>query len=283
MSEILYLLSNETEPDVRLSDAILFAALKEHLGDRLEPASAMRYRPGPEPLWGRDPYRSLAARNRMITEAYEDPAVLEALEARILPRHAVQAEMDRIAGTGFGASLRNMRDPEQYVRHCARGDRFSQHETAIRSDKYDHPVLVCPNRSLEYVRRFLIVAGVVAAETPYRFCAETPTDLLRSGADLLQAEDFMSPLTEEDPVWRDLQRQAAEELLARFPLRSGAIDVGLRITADGEVSPHVQEVIAAPPGAFDTFYADVRAYAAAVAERILVLEPGLEGPEGPEP
>lgn len=93
----------------------------------------------------------------------------------------------------------------------------------------------------------------------------------------------MSPLTEEDPVWRDLQRDEADQLLARFPLRSGAIDVGLRITADGEVTPHVQEVVAAPPGAFDTFYADVRAYAAAVAEHLFVLEPGLEGPEGLEP
>jgi len=283
MSEILYLLSNETEPDVRLSDAILYAALKERLGDRLEPASAMRYRPGPEPLWGRDPYRSLAARNRMITEAYEDPAVLEALGARILPRHAVQAEMDRIAGAGFGASLRNMRDPEQYVRHCARGDRFYQHETAIRSDRYDHPVLVCPNRSLEYVRRFLIVAGGVAAETPYRFCAESPTDLLNPNAWRLQAEDFMSPLTEEDPVWRDLQRGEVDRLLAEYPMPSGAIDVGLRITADGEVTPQVQEVIAAPPGAFDTFYANVRAYAAAVAEHLSVLEPGLVDQEGPEP
>jgi len=283
MSRILYLLSNETEPDVRLSDALLYAALKERLGDRLEPVSASRYRPGPEPLWGRDPYRSLAARIRTVTEAYEDPAVLDTLEARILPRHAVQAEMDRIAGTGFGASLRNMRDPEQYVRHCARGDRFTQHQTAIRSDRYDHPVLVCPNRDLEYVRRFLIVAGGVAAETPYRFCSETPTDLLRPGADLLQAEDFLSPLTDEDPVWRDLQRSEADRLLDRFPLRSGAIDVGLRITADGEVTPHVQEVIAAPPGAFDTFYADVRAYAGAISENLAILEPALGDAEGPEP
>ncbi len=93
----------------------------------------------------------------------------------------------------------------------------------------------------------------------------------------------MSPLTEEDPVWRDLQRQAADELLARFPLRSGAIDVGLRITADGEVSPHVQEVIAAPPGAFDTFYADVRAYAEAIALNLSVVEPGLAEEDGPAP
>lgn len=283
MSRILYLLSNETEPDVRLSDALLYAALKERLGDRLEPVDWGRYRPDPRPVWGREPFRSLAARTDLIVAAYEDPAVLDTLEARILPRHAVQAEMDRIAGTGFGASLRNMRDPEQYVRHCARGDRFSQHETAIRSDRYDHPVLVCPNRNLDYLRRFLIVAGEVAAETPYRFCAQTPTDLLCPGADLLQAEDFMSPLTEEDPVWRDLQRGEAERLLDRFPLRSGAIDVGLRITADGEVTPHVEGVIAAPPGAFDTFYADVQAYAGAVAENLAVLEPSLADAEGPEP
>jgi hypothetical protein len=133
------------------------------------------------------------------------------------------------------------------------------------------------------VRRFLIVAGEVAADTPYQHCEETPTDLLRHGADLLQAEDFMSPLTDEDPVWRDLQRGEADLLLARFPLRSGAIDVGLRITADGEVTPHVQEVIAAPPGAFDTFYADVRAYAVAIRDRLLELEPGLADTEGPTP
>jgi hypothetical protein len=283
MTRIVYLLSNETEPDVRLSDAILYAALKERLGDRLEPVSASRYRPGPDPLWGRDPYRSLAARVRTVTKAYEDPAVLDALGAKVLPHHAVQAEMDRISHDGFGASLRNMRDPEQYVRHCARGDRFAQHRTAIGSDRYEHPVLVCPNRNLEYVRRFLIVAGEVAAETPYRFCDEAPTDLLNPDAWRLQAEDFMSPLTEEDPVWRDLQRGEADRLLDRFPLRSGAIDVGLRITADGEVTPHVEGVIAAPPGAFDTFYADVRAYAGAVAEHLAVLEPSLADAEGPEP
>jgi hypothetical protein len=175
-----------------------------------------------------------------------------------------------------------MRDPKSHSRHCFRGDRFSQHETAIRSDRYDHPVLVCPNRNLEYVRRFLIVAGEVAAETPYRVCAETPTDLLIPDAWRLQADDFMSPLTEEDPVWRNLQRAEADRLLDRFPLRSGAIDVGIRITADGEVTPHVEGVIAAPPGAFDTFYADVRTYAEAVAENLTVLEPSLAEPEGLE-
>jgi len=283
MSRITYLLTNETEPDVRLSDAMLFAALCEALGDRIEPMESGRYRAPLDPLWGRDPYRNISSRIERLTQAYEDPAVLEALGAKILPRHAVQAEMDRIARTGFGASLRNMRDPEQFVRHCARGDRFSQHETAIRSDSYDHPVLVCPNRDLEYLRRFLIVAGEVAAETPYRFCAETPTDLLRPDAWRLQAEDFMSPLTEEDPVWRDLQRGEADRLLAEYPMRSGAIDVGLRITADGEVTPHVQEVVAAPPGAFDTFYADVRAYAGSVAENLAVLEPSLADAEGPTP
>jgi hypothetical protein len=283
MTRILYLLSNETEPDVRLSDALLYAALKERLGDRLEPVDWGRHRPDRGPAWGRDPFRSLAARTGLIVAAYEEPAVLDTLGARILPRHAVQAEMDRIAGTGFGASLRNMRDPERLVRHGARGDRFAQHESVIGSDRYEHPVLVCPNRDLAFVRRLLIVAGGVAAETPYRFCAETPTDLLRPGADLLQAEDFLSPLTEEDPVWRDLQRGEADRLLARFPLRSGAIDVGLRITADGEVTPHVQEVIAAPPGAFDTFYADVRAYAGAIAENLAILEPSLGDAEGPEP
>jgi len=56
-----------------------------------------------------------------------------------------------------------------------------------------------------------------------------------------------------------------------------------RAIEEGEVTPHVQEVIAAPPGAFDTFYADVRAYAAAVAEHLFVLEPDLDEPEGPEP
>lgn len=282
MSRIAYLLPNETEPDVRLSDAILYAALKERLGDRLEPVGWEHHRPSTGPVWGRDPYRTMAARTRLITDTYEDPAVLEALGAKILPRHAVQAEMNRIAETGFGASLRNMRDPEHYVRHCVRGDRFSQHESAIRSDRYDQPVLVCPNRNLDYLRRFLIVAGEVAAEPPYRFCAETPTDLLRPDAWRLQAEDFMSPLTEEDPVWRDLQRDEADRLLSRFPLRSGAIDVGLRITADGEVTPHVEGVIAAPPGAFDAFYADVRAYAVAVAENLTVLEPSLAEPEGLE-
>lgn len=283
MGRVTYLLSNEMGPDVRLSDAMLFAALSETLGDRLDPVAWEYHRPATAPVWGRDPYRMMTARTRLITDAYENSSVLEALSARILPRHAVQVEMDRIAEAGFGASLRNMREPEQYVRHCARGDRFSQHEMAIRSDRYDHPVLVCPNLNLRFVRRLLVVAGEVAAETPYRHCEETPTDLLNQDAWRLQAEDFMSPLTEEDPVWRGLQREVADRLLANFPLRSGAIDIGLRITADGAITAHVQEVIAAPPGAFDTFHADVHAYAVAIGDRLLELEPGLTDRGGPTP
>jgi hypothetical protein len=280
---ITYLLSNETEADVRLSDAMLYAALREALGEKIEPMESGRYRAPLDPLWGRDPYRNITSRIDALAAAYREPAVLEALGGRIVLRHAAQAEMDRLAGTGMGAVLRNMRDPEAHVRYCARGDRFSQHETAIRSDRYDHPVLVCPHLDLRFVRRFLIVAGEVAADTPYQHCEETPTDLLNPDAWWLQAEDFMSPLTEEDPVWRDLQRGEADRLLAEYPMPSGAIDVGLRITADGEVTPHVQEVIAAPPGAFDTLYADVRAYAAAVAEHLFDLEPWLDDQEGLEP
>jgi hypothetical protein len=280
---ITYLLSNEMEPDVRLSDAMLFAALREALGEKIEPMESGRYRAPLDPLWGRDPYRNIASRIETLTAAYREPAVLGALGGQIVPRHAVQAEMDRLAETGLGAVLRNMRDPEGHVRYCARGDRFAQHETAIRSDRYDHPVLVYPNLNLRFLRRFLVVAGEVAAETPYRHCEETPTDLLNPDAWRLQAEDFMSPLTEEDPVWRDLQRGAADRLLAEYPMRSGAIDVGLRITADGEVTPHVQEVIAAPPGAFDTFFADVRAYACAVAENLLHPVTTLVESEGLEP
>jgi hypothetical protein len=283
LKKITYLISNETEADVRLSDAMLFAALRQALGDRIEPMESGRQRIPPGPVWGSDPYRSIAARTEILVEAYRDPAVLAALHAEILPRHAVQAEMARLTQTGFGAVLRNMRDPEQYVRHCARGDRFDQHETAIRSDRYDHPVLVHANLDLRFIRRFLIVAGEVAAETPYRHCEETPTDLLDPHAWAMQAEDFMSPLTQEDPVWRDLQRAEADRLLAEFPLGSGALDIGLRITADGEVSAHLEEVIAAPPGAFATFHADVRAYARAIAENLLRLEPELADPDAEEP
>lgn len=272
---ITYLLSNDTEADVRLSDSLLYAALSEALGDILDPQDWARHVPKGEPVWGQDRFHTMVSRTTQLCEAWNDAHVLEVVQAKILPKNAVQAEMDRLGASGFGAVLRNMRNPEIYMRYCARGDRFSQHETHISANLYDTPIIVSPNLDLSFVRRFLIVAGEIAAETPYQHCEGRPLDLLLPDAWRLQAESFMSPLTQEDWVRRDMQKQEADRLLSGYPMASGAIDVGLRITADGEVTAHVDNVVNAPPGAFATFYADVRTYAKAIAENMHVLEPRL--------
>lgn len=280
---IRYLLSNELEAGARLSDAMLFAALVQHLGDLIEPVDAFRDTSTDRPLWGAERFRVRADRIEDICRAYRDPAVLEALEGRILPKHEVQAEMEHLADLGHGAVLRNMRHPEEHVRYCVRGDRFTQHESAIRSDRTDTPVLVYPNHDLEYVRRFLVVAGKTVTDAPYNHSESRPLALMDPANRLRQAESFMSPFEDRDPMWIEHQRGEAMRLLDRFPMTSGAIDVGLRITADGEVTPHIQEVIAAPPGAFETFCADVDAYARSIAENLVVFDPEMRDPamEGP--
>lgn len=278
MSRIRYILSNDTEPDVRLSDAMLYAALSEALGDRIEPVDIMSLRYEEGVLWGCDPFHVLKTRAGKARAAYQESAVLEALEGKIVDYAEVQREMDQLRDAGYGATLRNMRNPNERLRHCARGDRFESHMTAIGAEKTGAPILVSKNRTLSFVRRFLIVAGSVAAESPYRYCSDTPTDLLDLNAWRLQAEDFMSPLTEEDPVWRDLQRAEVDRLLGAYPLASGAVDVGLDMTADSWVEAKIETVISAPPGAFHIFHADVKAYVGRVAEHLLELEPELAAP-----
>ena len=278
VSVIRYLLDNTFEADERLSDALLFAALRQQLGDRIEAVDANRDLSIHRPLWGAERFKVRSDRISQICRAYEAPAVLEALGGRILPKHAVQEEMNRLAILGHGAILRNMRHPQDFVRHCSRGDRFDQHASAIRSDCSPNPVLVQPNYNLKYVRRFVIVAGEVATDTPYQYCENAALHLMNPANRRLQAESFMSPLEACDPVWTDLQREAADRLLKDYPLASGAIDVGLRITADGNVAAHVQGVVAAPPGAFSVFYADVAAYVKKISESLAVLEPDLTDP-----
>lgn len=280
MGRIGYLLSNEVQPDLRLEEAMLFAALDTQLRDAINPIYIMYLRSGDGILWGRDPFGVLPSRDTRARDAFEHPAVLDALEGHIVGRADVQSEMDRLSAKGYGASLRNLRRPLSYIRHCSPGDSFEQHESAIRSLGQDDLILVSPNWNLRFVRRYLVVAGVVAAETPYRYCTESPTELLSPDAWKLQAEDFMSPLSEEDPTWLDMQRAEADRLLSDFPLLSGAIDIGLDITADGWATPKVESVISAPPGAFLCFHADPHLYASAISRNLELLEPSLRETEG---
>ncbi|MCW3782514.1 hypothetical protein [Defluviimonas salinarum] len=277
-----YLSSNETEPDIRLSDAMLYAALRQELGEMLELFDERRAHDGSNPLWGRDRYRILRCRIEAVAATYAEPAVMAALgDARIVAGHRVQGEMDRLSGMGRGAILRNMRDPAGRLRYTQAGDRYDQHRSAIGADAYTHDILVQPNLELEFSRRYLVVAGEIAAETPIRFCEAEPLLLLDPLNRNRQARDPWSALEAGDSTWPRMQRKAAEALLADYRLVSGSIDVGLALHLDGSRSAHVEAVTACRPGDSDIYFADASAYARKIAAHLAEIEPSLR--EHPEP
>ncbi|EPX84779.1 hypothetical protein [Salipiger mucosus] len=266
----------ETEADVRLADSMLYAALVEELGDIIEPFATLHEHSGDRPLWGRDRFRNRVSRIAECVHAYSDPSVLSALDdARIVSRHAVADEMDRLARQGVGAVLRNMRDPVERVRFCQPGDRFESHATAIGADRYDHDVLVQSNRDLKYLRRFLVVGGVIAGESPVRHCSETPLDVLDPENRDRQSRLPWSELEPGDTDAFALQREIANGLLSDFPLASGAIDVGLCDDPDVGPAAYIESVTAGRPGDLDTFFADPRTYARAIAENLHLIEPAF--------
>ncbi|MCE6958054.1 hypothetical protein LAZ40_03160 [Cereibacter sphaeroides] len=275
---------HQDEADVRLADAMLFAALKSALGDRIEPFNSIHDRKGDRPLWGPDPWKNEAAGMRMRRAAYEEPAVVAALgRGKFLPAHEVQAEMDRLAAQGSGAAIRNMVDPANRKRFLPPGSRFDGvNREHIRADGPGFTILVHPYRQACWERRFLVVAGAIVAESPLRFCEEEPAMLLDPQNRLREARDPWRPLEEPDMDRIGLLHAAADALLRDWPLVSGAIDVGM---VDGPDGPRAQvtEVTAARPGDVGILFADPVAYARAIAENLFLLEPSLAEDPFPPP
>lgn len=267
----------EVEAGVRVKQSLLYAALHQVLGtDTIKPWATTYAHKGDRPLWGRDRFGSNARRIAEVQETYSDPHVLEALgDARIVPLHQVQAELDALYARGLGAIVRNMREPSMYRRYTQDGDDFRSHESAISADRYHHDVLVQPNWDLDYLRRYLVVAGEIAAETMIAHFDEEPLTLLdRENRDRMirWPTDGVSRIEPGNQEWFAAQREEAERLLSRYPLVSGAIDVGIR-QADGEWSAHIEAVTAGKPGQVDTFFIDTKAYAEKIAEHLHELEP----------
>ena len=272
-----YLMHNDMEADARLSDAMLYAALRPALGDRLVPCDAHFHRPRGNPVWGPYPFGGIIPRLEEARGPYLDMAVRRHLgEARLLQPDLVQAVMDRFTAIGLGVILRNMTDPVDRIRYCQPGDHFAQHASAILADSR-HPsgILVQPNFDLTHIRRYIVAGGEIAAESPFRYCEEEPLLLLDPENRKLQTRDFMSAFEPLNPDWSVLQRAAVEALLADHALASGAIDVGIRHLPNGRVEARVESVTAARPGAFAILFADPVAYAAKIAEHLDRIEPQL--------
>ena len=286
MKTIYYILENNLESRVRLADALLYDSLTHALGEDAfcsfdERQSSDR----PEIFWGRDRFRRDTRRKAMASAPYAHPAVQASLGiAGIFSHDAAQAEMDRIGGLGQGVIVRDARDPHERMRHLVPGSRLEN--LGFRVDRSDRSQVftVQPDTVDGPVRRFAIVAGKIAAETPVTH-HEDERRVTIGAADLvtLQANDIFAILKPANVSWRDAQADAALALLAAYPMATGAIDVGL-VLSGGSVLGQVQAVMAAPPGGFDTYWMDPEAYAAAVACSLPEIEPGHGfGTEAVEP
>lgn len=268
--KIIYMLENSAESEVRLADAMLYHHLSMALGEGLESMDSFRTPPQGAILWGRDPLHMDRSRLSKQIEVYRNSAVLHAIGGEIVPRNAVDAVLSVLSARGSGAILRNMSGPVDRIRYTTQKDVFAQHDQAIGTPD---EVLVQINRDLSHYRRFLVVGGDVAAETPVTFRMAGAFRL--SGDELdFQCRDFNAKPSQAPGAWRETQRTAVDDFLTRYPLESGAIDVGLSFHGD-QVTGHVESVAAAPPGGFDTYLADPQEYAKAVHVRLIACEPEL--------
>lgn len=288
MTRIAYLLDDTQEPDRRLEDAILFAALATELGEQIEAVDRAwaRNLPSADTVWGRDQFRSFSARLDELREGLQQDAVQKSLGAQIIQRHQVPDAMADLGRRGLGAILRNMRDPAGYIRYTQAGDRFEQHASAIRAEESPYPIFVQPNHDLCFNRRYVIAGGEIAGHGPYRYCSETPLELLDPSIRDMQCRDFMSPLEPAREDWTESMSLATQSLLNQFPLVSGVIDVGIKLLdghTEGAFEARIEMVEAARPGAAWIMHADPVAYARKVAEHLPLIAPSLEAGSSPSP
>lgn len=199
-----------------------------------------------------------------------------------MPAHGAGEAMDALASNGMRPAIRSMADPIERCFYPGREGPFSgpdgvfeRQKDRLRLSSDDDEVCIHPAHDLIAERRYLIVAGQIAAETPLTYCNEDPARLLDPENQRREpAGGFMSPLVPADPRHLELQRAEVERLLQAYPMTSGAIDVGI-LTEGGSKRAQIEQVWAAPPGGAHTLFADPIAYAEMVAEHLHELEPTL--------
>lgn len=273
---------HQMEPDMRLADSMLYAALKSELGDRIQIFSSLQDFKEDGPLWGMDHYdRPDVLRRRAA--AYRDPAVLAAIEGVIVPAREAGAVMDEISARGISPAMRSMADPIGQYYVPGAGGQFDKLKDRIRVKSEDEDVLIHPAPETLYERRYMIVAGEIAAEGPCHYCSETPALLLDPANRNRSARNFWEKLEDADPHHLELQRAAVEDLLARYPMTSGAIDVGIAQEPSTDPRALVGQVWAAAPGGALPLFADPIAYAGKIAAHLHVLEPDIEEVAGIAP
>lgn len=272
---------HQIEPDIRLADAMLFAALKSALGDRIEAHSSIYEYTDDAPLWGLNPYENPATLQRRAA-AYWEPAVLAAIGGVIVPARDAGQAMDDLAAKGIQPAMRSMVDPiERRYFPGLKGPFagpdgvFERLKDRLRIKSPDEEVCIHAHYDMIAGRRFLIVAGEIAAESPDAYSEEDPVRLLDPQNRMREpAGGFMSELVPASPEHLELQRAAVEALLREYPMVSGAIDVGI-VVRDGAKRAQIEQVWAAPPGGAYTLFADPVAYAGKIAEHLRILEPDL--------
>lgn len=273
---------HQTEADVRLADAMLFAALKQTLDEKIEPYSSLYPHSDDRPLWGPDPFFEDRVGLHRRQAAYRNKDVLEALGGgTAVSGNQIQAEMDRLSADGIGTSMRNMKDPAHKKRFLEPGAEFSSQASAIEATLED-TVLIHPHYQTLYERRYLVVAGQIAGETPLFFCDENPLLLLDPGNRTRQCARNWGALEEGNPEWIACQRNAVEDLLSKIPMASGSIEVGLVPDKKGAMLPRILEVTPARPGSVDILFADPVAYAEMIARHLPEIEPRFSGEDSPE-
>ncbi|MBW3243254.1 hypothetical protein KUV57_11155 [Epibacterium sp. DP7N7-1] len=280
---------HQMESDIRLADAMVFAALKSALGDRIEAHSSIYEYTDAAPLWGLDHYEDPAILQRRAA-AYREPAVLAAIGGTIVPARDAGRAMDALAANSIQPAMRSMADPIErryfpgLLGHFQGPDGvFERNKDRLRIKSPDEEVCIHAHYDTIAGRRFLIVAGEIAAETPDVHSDEDPARLLDPQSHMFEpVGDFMSDLVPANPEHLELQRAAVETLLRDYPMVSGAIDVGI-VVSDGAKRAQIEQVWAAPPGGAYTLFADPVAYAAKIADHLHVLEPDLPDHDTPNP
>jgi hypothetical protein len=281
---------HQLEPDLRLADAMLFAALKSALGDRIEAHSSIHEYHEDAPLWGLDHYEDSATLQRRAA-AYREPAVLAAIQGVIVPARQAGRQMDALAAKGIQPAMLSMADPieRRYFPglkgpFAGPGGVFERQKDRLRIKDPEDDVCIHAHYDMIAGRRFLIVAGEIAAESPNAYSEEDPAQLLDpENRKREPADGFMSELVPANPAHLELQRAAVETLLLDYPMVSGAIDVGIVVAKDGTKRAQIEQVWAAPPGGAYTLFADPVSYAAKIAEHLRVLEPELIETEEMQP
>ena len=275
--EIHYAFDAILESDERMQDAVLYHYLETCLETALIPCATAT---APTGAWGRDWHGCLPERREMARAAYTSRPVRDALGATILNDSAsIRAFAGNVSRTsGYGITLRNLRNPVEQMRHAMPGEDLRAHLAAIGAGHGD-PVLVSPDFDLVHMRRFLVVDGRITSESPMAFSAELAC---------IPGDDFIdfgvSPdgaLEDGSPGMRLDQLRVAEALLAKFPLSCGAIDVGLE---QHEIEPRarVGAVTAAPPGGVFPYMADLARHARAVADHAARRAPAQAAAPSPD-